>query len=290
MRFLASIFIAILTCTTVANAQSNDPEEPAAAALEAMFKVLASSETLLPKIAGDYGFAGNAQGVYADHLKKTFLDPDIRDFLVRSYKGQVSVKENGNVTLQSYQDVMGALRGRLMLLSSEGASRLPIDDLVQYQAILQKALLAVSEKGIEECLDTGQAYISVRQPTSNRRDALYTRFGALQALDAKSLHTFLQYHRDAIRHFWLDTGAQLQLQGQGLEIAQGIANAELDRLAADHPNKAGLEAAWYDGDKTSENVCDTLKLDWQLLENLSGDQARFVALYMHELMEGLYAE
>ena len=88
---------------------------------------------------------------------------------MRGYKGQVSVKENGNVSLQSYQDVMGALRGRLMLLSSEGASRLPIDDLVQYQAILQRPF-SLSRKG-DRRVPRHRPSLHFGAPTSNRRDA-----------------------------------------------------------------------------------------------------------------------
>ena len=50
MRFLASIFITILTCTTVANAQSNNPESPPPP--RQAISGFGQFKTLLPEIAG----------------------------------------------------------------------------------------------------------------------------------------------------------------------------------------------------------------------------------------------
>ena len=280
-----NLLLAIAFCATPVAAQDHK------AVVDQFYSFLAEQDNFQAFAAEQYGFTGEAAAVYADHLGKTWSDPVLRGFLVDTFGPDVTFKEDGNVSDKSLQQIMDLQPSRIMLYSALGAARLTPDQLATYMRALHKGMYLQASQGPEACAALDRLWVAPDATGEGESldqilEAMIGRFKALNTLDAKTLHAFLQVHREAARKELQLADATYSLEELGLETANTIIDQTLDQMVIGHPSEALIKEIWFNGSDDPVGLCEATKLDLQVLDQLGGDALGYASLYFIEFLNG----
>ena len=255
--------------------------------LDALFLFLTQGErAFINEVPGIMGFEGNSIGVYADHLTKTWQDDTLRNYLSTQLGPASEWKADGNIELDSFENILVLMPLGLSRKSDIGAFRLGDAPKAQYIQALHSAFRVEAQKGLEPCLSASI------QEFGKDPDAIYKSAGhkltLMKNMDAKTLQAYLQIQRQAVLAELEGSGEIARLDEAGLEATFAVVDPILDTLVSDHPNKKNINDFWFNGIDEPQTRCDVNVLEWSVLDQLQDDNLALVGQYYLEVFNGAH--
>ncbi|SHG82194.1 hypothetical protein SAMN05444003_1089 [Cognatiyoonia sediminum] len=256
------------------------PAQENVARLSEFLEYLAGTDYFVPEAAVQYGFQGNSADVYADHLRKVWSDPDLRNYLAASLDPVVRWQDDGGVEFSSFEKFMAYAPFVLSGPADRGAFNLPGSMLQDYVAGYHAGFLGEAEKSLGACIEAYTVDFG-DTPELLIKSALL-KVVLMRNLEAKTLQAFLQAKREAARVGLTDGFEYIPMTDEETEFALIPLYRELDAMAETHPNKAGIEDYWYNDGNEPRDLCDVSVLEWSVLDRLEGEERQLVARYFLE--------
>ena len=227
------------------------------------------------------GFKGNAQSVYADHLKKSWEDETIRTYLAARLGPVVRFSEKNEADLKTFERFVGLMPLALSAVADVGAYRLVPSQKLTYISALHRSFLVEANKGVDACIEAHYQVFG-----DDNYKAARHKINLMKNMSAKDLHSYLQVQRFSARVELRAKTEANKLTSDGVDSALGYIDPILDRFVKKHALADRINDYWFNKSDDKEAECETLKMEWKVLNELEGNALNLASQYYLEVFNG----